>query len=151
MSSTKLKILERQMARQSPEKIPVPADDDLAVAIQRLVDQRVEAALEQRPVKQPAHVRRLMDDFNRPEPTTDFRQIPPTPRAVAPKAMEMSFQRDELGRINLVNAGLMQWRVQRNEVGQIVRMVPADIAPMPPAIAPPVLAEARTYDPGTSR
>lgn len=126
--SLKLALIARRMNLQTPERIPAPADDDLTAAIQRLIDQRVSEALEeQRPVKQPAHVRRLMDDFNRPEPTTDFRQIPPTPRTQPLKAMEFQFQRDELGRVAVVNAGNMQFRVQRNELGQIVRMVPSDM------------------------
>lgn len=152
MTSPRLQILERRLARQSPEKIPAPADDDLAAAIQRLVDKRVEAALEQRPVKPPAHVQRLLDQqFEKPPMPTSFKQIPPTPKAPAPKAMEFHFQRDELGRISVINAGDRQFRVQRNELGDIVRMVPADIAPMPPAIEPPALAAAREYQPPAAR
>ena len=64
---------------------------------------------------------------------------------------EIQFQRDELGRINVVNAGNMQWRVQRNELGEIVRMVPADIAPSQPVVEPAELNQAREYQPGTPR
>jgi hypothetical protein len=153
MTSPRLKILERQMThRQIPEKVPAPAEDDLTAAIQRLVDQRVEQALEQQPVKQPAHVQRLLDQqFNKPIMPTSFRQLPTVATTPAPKATEIQFQRDELGRVNVVNAGNLQFRVQRNEVGQIVRMVPADTAPMPPGIEPPALAAARKYQPGTPR
>ncbi|OPK06788.1 hypothetical protein [Pseudomonas sp. VI4.1] len=147
----KLQILERRLARQSPEKIPAPADDDLAAAIQRLVDQRVADALERQPVKPPARVQRVLDQFDAPKPYTSFDQIPATPKTPAPKAREISLQRDELGRINIVNAGGMQWYAQRNELGDIVRLVPADITPMPPAIEPPALAAARKYNPGEPR
>ncbi|MNE99367.1 hypothetical protein D3C80_1980360 [compost metagenome] len=50
--------------------------------------------------------------------------------------METQFQRDELGRVNVITVGTMQFHVQRNELGQVVRMVPADIAPLPPVVAP---------------
>lgn len=149
MTSPKLQIIARQMARNQPER--APASDDLAAAIERLVQERVDQAMEQQPAKPPAHVRRLMDDFNKPEPTTDFRQIPPTPKAPVPKALEFQFGRDELGRINRVDVGGMQWYAQRNELGQIVRMVPADLVPPPPAIEPPALAASRAYHPGEPR
>ncbi|MHA6232728.1 hypothetical protein [Pseudomonas fluorescens group sp. PF-69] len=143
----KLAILQRRMNLQ-PEQAPVPeSGHGLGVAIEQLiadeVSRRVGEAMQQSP-----KVQRLLDDFNRPKPTTDFKQLPPVARTPAPKAMELQFQRDELGRVAMVDAGFMQWRVQRNEVGQIVRMVPADIAPIPPAIEPPYLGKARQYQDG---
>ena len=143
----KFEIIARQIARhQQPERVQARAtDDDLAAVIQRMIDQRVSEAIERQPVKPPARVQRVFDQFDAPKPYTDFRQIEPPPKARVPKAMELHFQRDELGRINRVNAGDMQWVVQRNELGDIVRMVPADIAPMPPAIEPPALAASRQY------
>lgn len=127
--STKLALIARRINLQNPEKIPVaPASDDLAAAIERLVQERVEAELARQPVKQPAHVQQLLDrQFNKPSMPTDYRELPPVQKTPAPKAMEVQFQRDELGRIALVDMGTVQWRVQRNEVGQIVRMVPSDM------------------------
>ncbi|VVQ05077.1 hypothetical protein [Pseudomonas fluorescens] len=153
MTSPKLQILARQMARhQQPERVPAPDTSDLGAALEALIAQRVDEALtkerEQRP---PPRVQRVFDQFDAPKPYTDFRQIEPPPKARVPKAMELHFQRDELGRINIVNAGDMQWRVQRNELGDIVRLVPADIAPMPPAIEPPALAASRAYKPPAPR
>ena len=152
MTSPKLEILARQMARNQPERVPAP-ESGLGAAIEQLVQQAVQEqvadAIEQR--KPPAHVRRLMDDFNKPEPTTDFRQIPPTPKAPVPKALEFQFGRDELGRINRVDEGGMQWYAQRNELGQITRMVPTDLVPPPPAIEPPALAASRAYQPPAPR
>ena len=137
MTSPRLQILQRQMARQSPEKIPAPDTSGLGAAIEQMiqatVEERVKESLEQQQPRSP-RVRELMRQFDAPVPT---KQIPPTPRAIQPKAMELSFQRDELGRINLVNMGNTQFRVQRNELGEIVRLVPADIAPVLPAIEPP--------------
>lgn len=151
--NAKLEILRRRMERQMPEKIPAPADDDLAAAIQRMIDQRVSEAIERQPAKQPAHVQRLLDQqFSKPAaPISDYRQLPAVPRAVQPKALEFQFGRDELGRINRVDVGGMQWYAQRNELGQITRMVPADLVPPPPAIEPPALAASRAYQLGEPR
>jgi len=150
----KLSALARRM-NLTPEKIPAPAPESgLGAQIEQLiaqaVEERVSSALDER--QQPAHIQRLLDrQFSKPSMPTDYRELPPVARTPAPKAVDMIFQRDELGRIALVDVGFMQWRVQRNEVGQIVRMVPADIAPMPPAIEPPFLAKARQYRNGEPR
>ncbi|VVO87962.1 hypothetical protein PS903_02128 [Pseudomonas fluorescens] len=149
--SPKLAILERRMKLQASEKIPAPATGDLAATLEALIAERVDAALERQPVKPPARVQRITDQFDAPKPYTSFDQIPATPKAPAPKAREMHFQRDELGRINRVNVGNMQWVVQRNELGDIVRLTPSDIAPMPPAIQPPALAASRAYQPPAPR
>jgi hypothetical protein len=155
MTSPRLKILERQFARQNPERIPAPADSSglgasIDAMVQEAVQQQVADALERQP--RSPRVRELMRQFDAPEPTyTDFKQIPPTPRAIQPKAMEIQFQRDELNRVSVVSCGTMQFYVQRDQLGKIVRMVPSDIAPLPPAIKPPFKAEARKYDPGEPR
>lgn len=148
--SEKLRLLERRMARQNPERIPAPEPSGLGAAIDQMVQQAVQEQVADVLEKQrSSRVRDLMRQFDAPAPVSDFKQIPPTPRAIQPKAMEMQFQRDELGRVNVVNMGTMQFHVQRNEVGQIVRLVPADIAPVPPAI--PYEAAAREYKPGAPR
>jgi hypothetical protein len=150
MTSPKLAILQRQMERRTPERIPAPADD-LTAAIQQLIDQRVDQAMEEQPA--PAHVQRMLDrQFNKPaHMPTDYRELPAVAKTPAPKMREIQFQRDELGRVVTVSCGTLEFHVQRNPLGKIVRMVPSDIAPPPTAIEPPFKAEAREYNPGVPR
>lgn len=142
----KLAALSRRLKMEDE---PAPATKSgLGAQIEKLIDQRIEQVMAQHHEQMmPTHVQRMLDrQFSKPSmPISDYRQLPPVARTPAPKAMELQFQRDELGRIALVDVGFCQWRVQRNGLGQIVRMVPADIAPMPPAIEPPFLASAREY------
>lgn len=130
--NAKLAILQRQMDRRAPE--PVPESHGLGAAIESLiadeVARRVGEAVDRQP---PARVREL---FKAPDPVTDFKQIPPVPKAPTRTMGEIQFGRDELGRIAQVSLGAMQFYVQRNELGQVMRMVPADIAPMPPCLPP---------------
>jgi hypothetical protein len=129
MTSPKLSLIQRRLERQT-EKAPAPASDDLAGAIERLVQERVDQALEQRPVKQPAHVQRLLDQqFNNPAPVT-VKQLPPAPKT--PKVIEsVVVQRDELGRIKKMvskpasgDGPTFEMTVaQRDENGYIARMV----------------------------
>jgi hypothetical protein len=132
--NAKLQLLQRKMDRQQAPA-PTTADDDLTAAIQRVVDQRVEQALEQQQAKQPPpQVQRLLNQQFRPAPITSFEQLPPVPRTRAPKAAETQLARDELGRVNKITVGTMEFYVQRNELGQAVRVVPSDTAPMPPVV-----------------
>ncbi|MHC8382660.1 hypothetical protein [Pseudomonas sp. LB3P14] len=137
-----------RIARQLPaEKAPPPEGYGLGASIERLiadeVSRRVGDALEEQ--------RQLDRQFNKPAPITDYRDLPPVPRTQPPKAMDVTFQRDELRRIAVVNMGDEQWRVQRGALGDIVRMVLIDQAPVPPAITPPYLPAARKYQPGEPR
>lgn len=146
MTSPRLKILERQMLRKTPEQAPVPASDDLAAAIERVVQERVEQALDQRPVKPPAHVQRIRDQFDAPAPYTDFKQIPPTPTPKRPPAFEsLVSQRDHLGRIaKMVSKPLAgdgptfeSVITQRDENGRIVRMTTSVIDTPPDNLGDP--------------
>jgi hypothetical protein len=150
--NAKLAALARKL-KMEESPTPAPTDcGDLACSIQQLVDQRIEQAMTQHHEQMmPVRAQRLLDRFDKPPMVTDYHELPPVARTPAPKAVDIIFQRDELGRIALVDVGSCQWRVQRNGLGQIVRMVPADIAPMPPAIEPPFLAKARQYQPGEPR
>lgn len=148
--SPKLALIARKMARQTPSQAPAPeGGHGLGAAIEQLIADEVERRVgeaEERAKQQ----RQLDRQFNKPAPRT-FEQIPPTPRTQPPKAMDVTFQRDELRRIAVVNMDGEQWRVQRGAHGEIVRMVPIDTAPMPPAIEPPELKQARKYQPGEPR
>lgn len=145
----KLAILNRRL-NLTPDKAPAPESHGLGIAIEQLIADEVGRRVDEA-VKQSPRAQRLLDDFNKHKPVTDYRQLPPVARTPAPKAMEIQFMRDQLGRICMIDMGDVQFRVQRNPDGQIVRMVPADIVPMPPAIEPPYLAEARKYNPGEPR
>ena len=139
--SPKLQLLARRMNLSAPAEKEQAPDTGIGAAIESMIQQAVEERVEK---AQSTHVKRLLDQqFNKPAPVTDYRQLPTPPRAIAPKALEFQLQRDELGRINVVNAGNMQWRVQRNELGEIVRLIPSDIAPMPPAIEPAEINQMR--------
>ncbi|WP_191830884.1 hypothetical protein [Pseudomonas fluorescens] len=135
--SPKLKLLQRSVLRQTPEQAPAPEAPGVGAAIERMiadeVERRVGEAVERKP---PAQVQRVIDQFDAPKPVTDYRQLPPTPRAPAPKAMETQFMRDALGRVNKISVGNLHFYVQRNELGQVVRMVPDDNGAFPPAIPP---------------
>lgn len=150
--SPKLALIARRMQRQTPEQAPAPAYDDLTAAIQRLVDERVEQAMEQQPVKQPAHVRRLMDDFNRPTPTTDFRQLPAVQKTSSTKPFNAIFHRDGAGQILWAEMSTgVKFEVLRDGASRIIGMREITESPVLPALDVPYKAEARQYQPGTPR
>lgn len=144
MTSPKLALLERKFARQNPERIPAPAEG-LGAAIESLiadeVERRVGDAMEQ---KAPPRVRNL---FNAPEPYTDFKQIPPTPRHKTPPPFEsVVSQRDALGRIAKMTTKPLEGDgptfetaiMQRDENGRIVRAVTSVVdTALPPPIGTP--------------
>lgn len=146
MSPGMERIARQQDRAQAPAPVP---DHGLGATIERLICDEVERRVGE--AEDRARQQRLLDrQFNAPAPRT-FEQIPPTPRTQPQKAMEFTFQRDELRRIAVISVDGEQWRVQRGAHGEIVRMIPADVAPMPPTITPPYKAAAREYDPGTER
>ncbi|WP_420170646.1 hypothetical protein ACN99C_11670 [Pseudomonas alloputida] len=128
----RLQLIARQMNRREQQQAPAPVETSglgaaLEHVINEAVEQRVAAALQEQ---------RKQLEFNKPKPVTDYRDLPPVPRTQTPKAMECQLYRDELRRVNRISIGTMEFVVQRNEVGQVVRMVPADIAPLPPVVPP---------------
>lgn len=146
MSPGMERIARQQDRAQAPAPVP---DQGLGATIERLICDEVERRVAE--AEERARQQRFLDrQFNKPEPRT-FEQLPPVPRTQPPKAMEFTFQRDELRRIAVISVDGEQWRVQRGAHGEIVRMVPIDTAPMPPAIEPPELKQARQYRPGAPR
>src|SRR3990167_603212 len=116
MTSPKLQILARQMARhQQPERAPAP-ESGLGAAIEQLVQQAVQEqvadAIEQR--KPPAHVRRLMDDFNKPAPITDYRELPPVARTAPKKPLNMQLHRDGSGVIRWMECNGVKFKAIRD-------------------------------------
>lgn len=140
----KLSLIQRKLERENSARIPAP-DTGIGAAIEDLianeVERQVTEASERRP---PSHTQMLLDrQFAKPEKqTTSFDQLPPVARTPAPKDRTFQFQRDELGRVSTVSVGNLQFVAQRNELGQIVRIVPSDLAPMPPVVAPAALNRA---------
>jgi hypothetical protein len=148
------------MDRRTPEKIPAPASDDLAAAIERLVQERVDQALEQQPVKQPAHVQRLLDrQFAKPPMPTDYRQLPPTQKPdKKPAEFTTIWHRDGAGQLlwseTIADDGRrFITKVERDGAGAIVRCktTPPDESPVLPALDIDYKAKARKYDPGEPR
>lgn len=131
--NSKLSLIAKQVERREQQQAPAPVEtSSIGGAIENMIEQaveeRVQAAL--------AEQRRQLE-ISRPQPTyTSFEQIPATPKAVTPKPREVSFDRDEFGRVSAAHCGNFTLYCQRNELGQIVRMVPSDTTPMPPAVAP---------------
>ncbi|WP_433737439.1 hypothetical protein [Pseudomonas putida] len=151
--SPKLKLLQRQMERQTPERIPVaPASNDLAAAIERLVQERVDAALEQQPVKPPPHVRRLMDDFNRPEPVSDYRQLPAVQKTAPKNPLSMIIHRDGADKILWVETSDgLKVEMVRDGAGKAIAMREITESPVLPELDIAYKTEAREYQPGTPR
>ncbi|MCE6980746.1 hypothetical protein EI534_25905 [Pseudomonas frederiksbergensis] len=151
--SPKLALIARRMQRQTPEQAPAPASDDLAAAIERLVQERVDQAMEQQPVKPPPHVRRLMDEFNRPAPITDYRDLAPAPRTPAPKKpLNMLIHRDGADKILWCEmSDGTKVELIRDRAGKTIAMKEMDESPVLPALDVPYKAEARQYRDGEPR
>lgn len=134
--NSKLQLLQRKMDRQ---QAPAPVESHgVGAAIEQMiadeVERRVGEAVEHKP---PAQVQRLLDQQFRPQPSyTSFEQLPPVPHTRAPRAAECQLYRDELRRVSRITVGNLEFFVQRDAFGQAVRVVPADTAPMPPAVPP---------------
>lgn len=134
--NAKLKLLQRQVLRQAPAPAPAPAPmPDMPSGVGSAIEAMIAQAVEER-VNAALQEQRRQLELNKPKPVTDYRELPPIPRTRAPKAMESQLMRDELGRVNKITVGTMEFYVQRNPRGQAVRMVPADTAPLPPVVSP---------------
>lgn len=100
MNSYKLQRLEREMARQTPERIPAPeTSGGIGAAIEQLIADEVASRVTDATEKQTN--KRLDRLFNKPKPYTDYRQIQPTPpvqKPFGPMTMTVT-RRDELGGI----------------------------------------------------
>lgn len=152
MTSPTLRLLERKMLRR---QTPAPAPEGghgLGAAIEKLIsdeiERRVGEAMDER-AKQPQHVRDL---FRAPEPYTDYRQLPPVPRAQHKKPLNMLIHRDA--------AGLVLWcemddgtkvEMVRDGAGEAIAMREITESPVLPALDVPYKAEARQYQPGVPR
>lgn len=149
--NAKLSLLQMRMDRQSPGSSPTPASDDLAAAIERLIEQRVDDAVAQ--AKPPAHVQQLLDrQFSKPAaPCTEYRQLPAIPTAAPKKPMRMLWHRDGAGRVLWVEFDGVKLEVMRDAAGLILGARQIDESPVLPALDIAHKAAARQYKPGEPR
>jgi hypothetical protein len=145
------------MSRQTPERIPAAPADDLAAAIERLVQERVDQAVEEQPVS--AHVQRLLDrQFYKPPMPTSFRQIEPVQKPdKKPAEYETTWFRDGAGKISwcetIANGVRFKTVVERDGGGNIVR-TKTTAGGESPVLPPPDIdpeTKAREYNPGEPR
>ncbi|TDF77708.1 hypothetical protein [Pseudomonas sp. H9] len=131
--NSKLNLIARQVNRRE-QQAPAPAPEVSGVG--SAIEAMIEQAVNERVQAQLAEQKRMLEAQQPKSQYTDYRQLPPLPQARAPKAVETQLMRDELGRVNKITVGTMEFYVQRNPRGQAVRVVPADTAPLPPAVPP---------------
>lgn len=133
MTTPRLQLIARQVERREQQQAPAPVETS---SIGGAIENMIEQAVEERVAQALAAQKQMLAEQKHKPRFDDFRQIPPTPKAVTPKPREVSFDRDEFGRVSAAHCGNFTLYCQRNELGQIVRMVPSDTTPMPPAVAP---------------
>lgn len=141
----RLQQIMRNVERKHPPVEKAQPAGDLGSAIEQLIQQQVEervsAELDKHRERLQQHsprVQQLLRD--RPAPSSE--SPPPAPKTPLPGAV---ITRGEDGRAATIAIGSMQFRVMRDELGRIQRMVPADSVPPQPAIEPVELAGARQY------
>lgn len=131
MTSPRLKILERQMARRSPDQAPAPTgNSDLGAALEQMIDQAVEQKMAAQQKSSPYVQRLLGQQVNKPSMPTSFEQLPPVPKTRPPLTLEsVVSQRDAFGRISKIVTKSLDGHgptietlvTQRDENGRIVR------------------------------
>lgn len=143
----KLAALHRKLNLQ-PDKAPAP-ESGLGAQIEALVADAVQMqvadAIER---KQPARMQRLLDDFNRPKPTTDYRQLPLVQKTAPAKNMSAQIMRDGAGLARWVQIGDCKFEALRDSNNMLVGMRQLDENPVLPALDIPFKAEAREYQEG---
>lgn len=153
MTSPKLRLIQRQMERRTPERIVAPETGSLGAQIEALianeVASRVTEAVERTP---PPRVRDL---FRAPEPVTDYRDLPPTPHARSKTPMSMKVFRDGADKIVWVDmngpAGPVKYKIIRDGAGLMIGAEEISDSPVLPGPVITYEAEARQYNPGESR
>jgi hypothetical protein len=146
-------LLERQFARQNPERIPAP-ESGLGAQIEAMVQQAVQDQVAEQLEKQPRspRVRELMRQFDAPEPTyTDFKQIPPTPTTAPAKNLSAQLHRDGAGVVRWAEINGVKFKAIRNGAGVLLGMEQVEDSPVLPALDIDPKAEARKYNQGEPR
>lgn len=154
MTSPKLQMLERQMARRE-ERIPVAEPSGIGAAIEELIAGEVARKVGE--VEKAANNKKLDRLFNKPErPMTDFKQLPPTPRTPFPTApMEAWVHRDGANKIvwaEMINNGrTVKVKIIRDGAGLMIGCKEISESPVLPAPDIEFKADARQYKPGEPR
>lgn len=138
--SPKLALIARRMNLSTPAEKEQAPDTGIGAAIESMIQQAVE---EKVAAAQSSHVKRLLDQqFNKPVPVTDYRELPPVQKTPAPKkGLQATIQRDGAGLARAVVINGQRFLVQRDSTGQILGMVSEDLVsevrydgkPVPPA------------------
>ncbi|MEZ1837565.1 hypothetical protein QVM62_06850 [Pseudomonas putida] len=120
----KLSLIARQVDRRE-QQAPAPnmpsggIGGAIEAMIEQAVNERVEAAL--------AEQRRQLEASRPPAPRyTSFEQIPPVPKARAPKAMQGTVQRDGAGVARAMVINGQRFLLQRDAAGQLIGFVHED-------------------------
>lgn len=138
--NSKLTLIARQVERRELQQAPTPeVTSGVGGAIEQLIADEVE-----RRVAQALAAQKQMLADQQPKPRfDDFRQIPPTPKAATPKAMQGTVQRDGAGVARAMVINGQRFLLQRDAAGQLVGFVDEkqasevryDGQPVPPAKA----------------
>ncbi|CAO3303389.1 MULTISPECIES: hypothetical protein [unclassified Pseudomonas] len=117
--NAKLSLIAKQVERQQA-KAPAPVETSgVGGAIENLIADEVE-----RRVAQALAAQKQMLADQQPKPRfDDFRQIPPTPKAVTPKPMQGVVQRDGSGLPRAMVINGQRFLLQRDAAGQLVGFV----------------------------
>lgn len=136
----RLQQILRDVERRKPPAEKAPASD-LGAALEQLIAEQVQerVSLElgrQQDLQHNPRLRQLTRS-SPPPMATDFKDVPPPPRVPLPGVQGAVIERGEDGRATMVSIGSMQLRVQRDQLGRILRLVPADVVPPQPAEGEP--------------
>lgn len=149
--SPKLQLLAKRMKLPPMgEQAPAPETSGLGAAIEQLIQRKVDAAVEEQQLHSPK-VERLLNQMNKPAPTTDFKQLPPLQRTAPIKNFDMTIHRDAANRILWAQCGNVKFEAVRDGAGCLIGTRQIHESPVLPALDIPFKVEAREYDPGTPR
>ncbi|SDO20179.1 hypothetical protein SAMN04489798_2308 [Pseudomonas arsenicoxydans] len=147
----RLQLLQRRMERQNPEQPQAPEGHGLGAAIEKLIADEVERRVGEAVERSPK-VDRLMQGLNKPKPVSDYRQLDPVPKPVAPaKNRDIKFFRDGAGQVQWAQIGDVKLQVQRDGAGVVIGMQEVTESPILPAPPIPYMDAARAYHDGESR
>lgn len=121
--NAKMQLIHRQVERRQVAPAPAPvaeASGGVGNAIEAMIADEVERRVAQALAEQ----RRQIEASRPPAPTfTDYRQLPPIPRAAAPRALQGTVQRDGAGVARAMVINGKRLLLQRDAAGQLVGFV----------------------------
>lgn len=131
MTSRILKQLRQNPAFQKQPEPPAPAALDtsqLNVALGELIQQAARAGAEAAVEKQKPYQNPAVPAHRRPfTDKAESHEFPPPPPMAKPvRDLTVHLTRNEVGRVNKVSIGNVNFTVQRDGEGRVVRMVPQE-------------------------